>query len=70
MECQWPAGSARWRTVALPSGGQQFCPVADSATCRYTADAANVLFIGPPDIGKSMLAVALGHEAVNAGLRV
>ena len=28
--CQWPVGSARWRTAELPSCGQQNCPfVAD-----------------------------------------
>ena len=25
--CQWPVGSAQWRTVELPSRGQQNCPV-------------------------------------------
>jgi DNA replication protein DnaC len=27
------------------------------------------LFIGPPGVGKTMLAIALGHAAVDAGLR-
>jgi len=29
-----------------------------------------VLFIGPPGVGKTMLAVGLGHAAVAAGMRV
>ena len=37
---------------------------------RFLEDASNVLFIGPPGVGKTMLAVGLGHAAVTAGMRV
>ena len=36
----------------------------------YLADATNVLFIGPPGVGKTKLAVILGRAAVDGGHRV
>lgn len=44
--------------------------IRELATCSYLADATNLLFIGPPGVGKTMLAIALGHAAVDAGHRV
>jgi len=44
--------------------------VEELGTLRFVEEAANVLFIGPPGVGKTMLAIGLGHRAVEAGYRV
>jgi DNA replication protein DnaC len=44
--------------------------IAELGTLRFVEDATNLLFIGPPGVGKTMLAVGLGHAAVAAGMRV
>lgn len=42
----------------------------DLGTLRWVDDGGNVLFIGPPGVGKTMLAIGLGHAAIDAGHRV
>ena len=40
------------------------------ATVQFVKQAADVLFIGPPGVGKTHLATALGYQAIKAGFTV
>lgn len=44
--------------------------ISDLALLRFIYNAENVVFLGPPGVGKSHLAVGIGIEAVKAGLSV
>ncbi len=44
--------------------------VCDLATCRFIRESRDVLLLGPPGVGKSFLAQAIGYQALKAGFAV
>ena len=44
--------------------------VYDLATCRFVRETRDVLWLGPPGVGKSHLVQALGYQAIKAGFGV
>lgn len=44
--------------------------IKELATCRFLAHAENVMLLGPPGVGKTHLAIALGVAAIRTGARV
>jgi len=44
--------------------------IKDIASLRFVRNAENVVFLGPPGVGKTHLAIGLGIEAIKAGFKV
>ncbi len=69
----WAALPAPWRLedydfAAQPGADPSL--IRELATLRFTGEAANVVFIGPPGAGKTMLSAALARAAAEAGHKV
>jgi DNA replication protein DnaC len=69
----WAALPAPWRIedydfAAQPGADQAL--IRELAALRFIDDAANIIFIGPPGVGKTMLSVALARAAAEAGHKV
>jgi DNA replication protein DnaC len=45
-------------------------PLFDLATCRFIRETRDVLFLGPPGVGKSFLVQAIGYQAIKQGFVV
>ena len=42
----------------------------DLASCKFIREKADVLFLGPPGVGKSFLVQAIGQQAIKSGFVV
>jgi DNA replication protein DnaC len=42
----------------------------DLASCRFLREGRDVLWLGPPGVGKSFMVQAIGHQAIKAGYTV
>jgi DNA replication protein DnaC len=69
----WAALPAPWRIEdydfsAQPGADQAL--IRELAALRFIDEAANIVFIGPPGVGKTMLSVGLARAAAEAGHKV
>jgi DNA replication protein DnaC len=51
----------------VDEAGRKELTIRELATGRFTANGEAVLLLGPPGVGNTHLAVALGREAIVAG---
>jgi len=70
---RWAALPAPWTIgdydfSAQPGADEKL--IRELATLRFLDEAANIVFIGPPGVGKTMLSVALARAAAEAGHKV
>ena len=70
---RWAALPAPWTLAdydfsAQPGADEKL--IRELATLRFIEEAANIVFIGPPGVGKTMLSVALARAAAEAGHKV
>ena len=69
----WAALPAPWRLEDYDFAAQPGADEADIrelATLRFIDEAANVVFVGPPGTGKTMLSAGLARAAAEAGHKV
>jgi DNA replication protein DnaC len=70
---RWAALPAPWTLAdydfsAQPGADEKL--IRELATLRFIGEAANILFIGPPGVGKTMLSAGLARAAAEAGHKV
>ncbi len=61
-------GKTNYLTVTNPSIPRK--QVYDLASCRFLREGRDVLWLGPPGVGKSFMVQAIGYQAIKAGYTV